>query len=297
MFQLYLVLVLSHLTADFILQRNRTIELKKSDLHKGLRRHVFCQFATSIFALFIYFFVIGESSTVIVSKSFIAILIIALFHYLIDWWKESVQKKYDNVFVSGILFIVDQLLHLFSILFVLKMLGLAPYTTVNWYTQIVQFLFKGLEFSNSTKLLLILIFVIIGTEGAGYFLGIVLKNLSPTPTLNKGTYSITDEKTEIKTLFNENGEEINEVTTIKTEQFYKDSPKNIGRYIGMIERLLIIIFIVQGFPHGLPFLIAIKSLTRFKQFENKQFSEYYLIGSLFSALIAVAIGYTVLRIL
>ncbi|WLD91606.1 DUF3307 domain-containing protein [Alkalihalobacillus sp. AL-G] len=297
MFQLFLVFVLAHLMADFIFQRSNIIELKKTNFHKGLLRHVFCHFVLSLAGVLSYYFVNEDWSLSVVIKSLIAVLAITVGHYFIDWLKETVKKKYDHVFVSGSLFVFDQLLHLILILLILNVLGMVTYSMEQWNRDIVQFLFEGIEFTNVTKLLLILNLLILSTEGAGYFLGIVLKNLGPNPTLNKGTYSITDEKTEIKTLFNEKGEEVNEVTTIKTEQFYKDSPKNIGRYIGMIERLLIIIFIVQGFPHGLPFLIAIKSLTRFKQFENKQFSEYYLIGSLFSALIAVVIGYLVLRIL
>jgi hypothetical protein len=85
--------------------------------------------------------------------------------------------------------------------------------------------------------------------------------------------------------------------TIKTEHVYKDSYGKVGEYIGIIERILIMILIVKGIPHGITFLIAIKSLTRFKQFDNKQFAEYYLIGSLLSALFGIIVGYIILRVI
>ncbi|WP_257347015.1 DUF3307 domain-containing protein [Pseudalkalibacillus decolorationis] len=297
MFQLFLVFVLAHLTADFIFQRNKTIELKRTNIHKGLWRHVICHFSVTLVVVLSYFVLSTDWSIGLVIKSLIAVVVITLIHYFIDWFKESMKRKSDRVWVSGSLFIFDQLLHLLSIFLIMQLLGLVSYSIEQWKVDSVQFLFEGIDFPNVTKLLIILNLLLIATEGAGYLLGIVLKNLGPNLSLNKGSYSISDEKTEIKTVLNEKGEEVNEVTRIKTEQFYKDSPKNIGRYIGIIERLLIIIFIVQGFPHGLPFLIAIKSLTRFKQFENKQFSEYYLIGSLSSSVIAVVIGYIILRVL
>lgn len=295
MFELCLVFLIAHFTADFLLQSNHMIQLKKTNLHQGLIRHTTAHFMVTLFAVLLYIF-LSDSVTATIEYLFAAVLI-TLIHYGFDWAKESLGNKYNQVIASASLFIVDQILHVVSIIFVLEMVDLISVNFNQVKIGFLDFLFGNLAFSDLSKLLLLLIVIFIATQGAGYFLGIVLKNLSTNPVLQKGMYNIANEQTEIKTMFNEKGERANEITSIKTEQFLKDSPKKIGRYIGMIERLLIMIFIVQGTPQGLTFLIAVKSLTRFKQFENKRFAEYYLIGSLLSALIAVVLGYTVVRII
>ncbi|WP_261134040.1 DUF3307 domain-containing protein [Bacillus sp. Marseille-Q3570] len=297
MFQLLLLFILAHFIADFVLQKNSMIELKKRKLHKGLMRHISTHFIVMVFAGLIYYLVVGGVTEVSLFKITTSIVFILITHYLVDWVKESIKKKNDNVIIISTLFLFDQLIHVLSIIVILNMTGLISYSSTDIAFGILQFLFEGTETEHVSKFLFISILFILVTSGSGYFLGILLSDLGPNPTLSKDKYSISDEKTEIKTSYNEKGEEVNEVTRIRTEQFFKDSPKNVGRYIGMVERVLIIIFIVQGIPHGMTFLIAVKSLTRFKQFENKAFSEYYLIGSLLSALIAMVMGYLVIRIL
>ncbi|WP_408006287.1 DUF3307 domain-containing protein [Pseudalkalibacillus sp. A8] len=297
MFQLLLLIILAHFVADFVLQKNSVIELKKARLHKGLLKHIFTHFIVLFIAVVIYFILLVEWRSDTIYKITASMFFILLIHYLVDWVKESINRKHDQVLVGSTLFLVDQLLHVLSIILILNVTGLVSYTAADISIGILQFLFEGIEMDLVSKFLFTSILFVLVTTGSGYFLGIILRDLGPNPTLSKDKYSISDEKTEIKTHYNEKGEEVNEVTRIRTEQYYRDSPKSVGRYIGMVERVLIIIFIVQGIPHGMTFLIAVKSLTRFKQFENKQFAEYYLIGSLLSALIAVVMGYLVLRVL
>jgi hypothetical protein len=296
-FQLFLVILLAQFTADFIFQKTVVISLKKTQLHKGLVIHVTNHLIVTVLAVLLYIAMSEHTSIAFLGKALVAIILIAILHYLIDWLKEILGRRYRTTVFSAGFYILDQMMHIFSIVVVLNALGLISYTLNQFKDDSMAFIFGEMAFSDPSKLLMLMIILIAATQGSGYFLGIVLRDLGPNAALNKGTYSIVDEKTEIKTLFNEKGEEVNEITTTKTEQFYKDSSKQIGRYIGMIERILIIIFIVQGIPHGLTFLIAVKSLTRFKQFENKQFAEYYLIGSLSSALIAIILGYAVLCVI
>lgn len=64
-----------------------------------------------------------------------------------------------------------------------------------------------------------------------------------------------------------------------------------GRLIGYLERLLIVVLIVQNSYEGLGFLIAAKGLIRSKELvDNRELVEYFLVGSLLSVLCAVAIG-------
>ena len=63
-----------------------------------------------------------------------------------------------------------------------------------------------------------------------------------------------------------------------------------GRTIGILERLVIVTLVVVDQWAGIAFVIAAKSLARFKEFDDRDFAEYYLIGTLTSALFAVAVG-------
>lgn len=66
-----------------------------------------------------------------------------------------------------------------------------------------------------------------------------------------------------------------------------------GRLIGNIERLILIIVIAAGSYAALGFLIAAKGLIRANEFEdkgNREFTEYFLLGSLASVLIALCAG-------
>ncbi|MDQ0063410.1 hypothetical protein [Paenibacillus harenae] len=74
-----------------------------------------------------------------------------------------------------------------------------------------------------------------------------------------------------------------------------DSAK--GKYIGILERLLICLFVIYEVYPGLALVGAMKTLARFKMFDNRAFAEYYLIGTLFSLLIAAACGFLLKRLL
>lgn len=72
-----------------------------------------------------------------------------------------------------------------------------------------------------------------------------------------------------------------------------DSLKNAGKWIGVIERVLILTFIMLNRFEAIGFLIAAKSVFRFGEIKdsNKQKTvEYILIGTLFSFSIAILVG-------
>jgi len=60
-----------------------------------------------------------------------------------------------------------------------------------------------------------------------------------------------------------------------------------GKLIGILERIIIFILVVVEQWTAIGFVIVAKSIARFKALEDKSFSEYYLIGSLFSVLLAM----------
>jgi hypothetical protein len=65
---------------------------------------------------------------------------------------------------------------------------------------------------------------------------------------------------------------------------------NRGRSIGNLERLLMLLVVSLGRYEALGFLIAAKGLIRAKEFEDRNFAEYFILGSLSSAACAMAVG-------
>jgi hypothetical protein len=70
----------------------------------------------------------------------------------------------------------------------------------------------------------------------------------------------------------------------------QDELPGIGRAIGNLERLLLTTFVLWGQYAALGFVIAAKSIARFKELDKRHFAEYYLVGTLASAGVTVAVG-------
>jgi magnesium-transporting ATPase (P-type) len=78
-----------------------------------------------------------------------------------------------------------------------------------------------------------------------------------------------------------------------------ESLPNAGKYIGILERLLVFTFVVLGHWEAIGFLVAAKSVFRFgdlKDSGNRKLTEYILIGTLLSFGIAIVIGIIVVSI-
>lgn len=76
---------------------------------------------------------------------------------------------------------------------------------------------------------------------------------------------------------------------IKVNNMGNDDLPNAGKLIGIIERFLVLTFIIIGQFEAVGFLIAAKSILRFKD-DNTIKTEYVLIGTMLSFGIAIALG-------
>jgi len=63
-----------------------------------------------------------------------------------------------------------------------------------------------------------------------------------------------------------------------------------GRWIGNLERALLLAIIAEGSYRAIAFLIAAKGLIRSKELENRDFAEYFLVGTFASIAVALAAG-------
>lgn len=77
-----------------------------------------------------------------------------------------------------------------------------------------------------------------------------------------------------------------------------ESLNNAGKYIGILERLFVFVFVITGRWEGIGFLLAAKSIFRFgdlKESKDRKLTEYILIGTLLSFGIAIATAMIVLE--
>lgn len=80
----------------------------------------------------------------------------------------------------------------------------------------------------------------------------------------------------------------------------KNSIENAGKYIGILERLFVFVFIITNHWEAIGFLLAAKSVFRFGDLtsgKDRKLTEYILIGTLLSFGIAILIGVVYLEIL
>lgn len=79
----------------------------------------------------------------------------------------------------------------------------------------------------------------------------------------------------------------------KTQSNVTDDQYNTGRVIGMLERIFIYSFAISGQFAAIGFILTAKGVVRYHEFEDRAFAEYVLIGTLLSALLAMAIALAV----
>lgn len=82
----------------------------------------------------------------------------------------------------------------------------------------------------------------------------------------------------------------------KLDETITDQQYNTGRIIGMLERIFIYLFALSGQYAAIGFILTAKGIVRYKEFVNRQFAEYVLIGTLLSALFALLIAMLVRNI-
>lgn len=70
----------------------------------------------------------------------------------------------------------------------------------------------------------------------------------------------------------------------------KREKENAGEWIGILERIITLSFVLTGSYTAIAFALTAKSIARFKELENKDFAEYYLLGTSTSVATALLAG-------
>ncbi|RJP77527.1 MAG: hypothetical protein C4524_08225 [Candidatus Zixiibacteriota bacterium] len=69
--------------------------------------------------------------------------------------------------------------------------------------------------------------------------------------------------------------------------------KGAGTCIGLLERALVLTFVLIGQHTAIGLVLTAKSIARFEELKDRNFTEYYLIGTLASMLAAILVGLAV----
>ena len=229
-------LIIAHFIGDFLLQPKSWVEDKESRKVKSVKLYLH----TLIHGLLV-FLVLWDVN------HWLLALLLMLSHGIIDTIKLYAQKESNK----SKWFLIDQMLHIISILGLWVFLFKPELNFASWY-----------ENTSSWVYLAAVLFITIVA-------GIVMRELMSNWS---------------KALNDSNEESLN----------------NAGKYIGMLERLFVFVFVVTANWEGIGFLLAAKSVFRFgdlKESKDRKLTEYILIGTLLSFGIATATGMLVLKLI
>ncbi|MDA3931880.1 MAG: DUF3307 domain-containing protein [Tenericutes bacterium] len=170
------------------------------------------------------------------------------------------------------LYFFDQFLHILVITFIFIYLGtnLITDTRISFVenTHITEIL-------SYAKYLLALLLI-------GSFFNISFKNLAQ----EYKPIELPCYKKRIEQRSEEQGEESKEE---------KIKPKQTGALIGTLERTLVLLALMANSYIVIGYIIAAKSIARFEKMKDKQFAEYYLIGTLSSLIWSILVFYVLLK--
>ncbi|HNU23686.1 MAG TPA: DUF3307 domain-containing protein [Mesotoga sp.] len=251
--------VLAHVLADFLFQTDAMANEKNNVQMKGFLKH-WCVVFVTLLVLMLPFKL---------TDVLMYCLVLSLFHILIDVFKAQIESRRGPA-TKFVMLIVDQFLHLVLISFLLP---ISSFTVSRSFSSFIGWfsIHTGLNLSSlpvQRILLITIVYLYVLFAGAVFIrklFDLIYKNVPDYLQRIAGDSSVLD--------------------NVKT-----------GKVIGIFERLLILTLYLTGNVASITIVIAAKSLARFKNFENKDFAEYYLIGTLASVMIAM-VGGMILKVL
>jgi len=273
---LFFSLVLAHFIADFYLQTDDMVIEKRKNLWKHVSHHLF----TSGFVL-IGFWILNYNFENIFIYLIIPLIGIVAAHLIVDWLKIILLEKLkmeneENMKRLGY-FVLDQVLHLGVIL--LTCICCFQFDIEGFVQQK-----EGLSFIDSV--LFFIIIVILATTVSGHMIKILLGSLPNQLLTFEGKYSFKNERNE--------AEFIRRGKKGLTEEYhytiFSKHDLSRGKLIGYIERLLVLLLTFYSAYPAIGFIVAAKSIARFKQMDDRDWAEYFLLGTLTSMFLGITFG-------
>ncbi|WP_419824341.1 DUF3307 domain-containing protein [Anoxybacterium hadale] len=259
MFKLYFIyLLLAHVLGDYYFQNERLAEEKINSLYKqGIHGSIYT--VTGIVCILPVFQI----------KLLIAVLVLSISHFLIDLAKFYYMTLMDKAplppQVQRSLYLADQALHIvciFAASFFLTISGveLEPLPIIWKFFEVIE-VWPFAVLSWVTMLLL------------------MWKPANITIKQLLCLYKPSEENSCFLEVPSETEQDRKEV---------EESSKKIGGFIGFLERLILLILLSINQYSAMGLVLTAKSIARYnKIIENKEFAEYYLLGTLLSTVMVI----------
>jgi hypothetical protein len=249
-----LLTLIAHVLADFIFQTNATITRKNKLQIAGFACHGITVFGTLVVLLHGYQ----------LRQIFFYSLLITLVHLLLDLGKIVLITRLKSRMAELGVFLSDQLLHGVTLLLIWQCFDWQPNLIVTGFYEwlisprlLAVFSAAPLVMAGSVeKILLIILTYLTVCWGGGILVDQFLNFL-----------------------------------TFQNESLMRcDLMQRTGRCIGVIERGLILTLTLNNSLTAVAFVFAAKSIARFNELNDRDFAEYYLVGTLLSTALAVGGG-------
>jgi hypothetical protein len=281
-------LILAHLIADFYLQTDEMVKEKRKNLWKHSLHHFFMT-AIVLTGFWIFYFNFEN----LLNKLLFPLGLIVLTHLFIDFLKikliDTIKMNNEENMKRLFFFVFDQLLHLGIIILAGELFFHVEITEM----QAVFHQDQELNFINSV--LFIIIIVVLATSVSGHMIKILLGSLPNQLISFEGKYTFKNERTEAAS--------VNKYIGVKglTEEYnypiYSKHDLSRGKLIGYIERLLVLVLTFFSAYPAIGFIVAAKSIARFKQMDDRNWAEYFLLGTLTSMFLGITLGFLLKMVL
>lgn len=256
--------LLSHLISDFVLQSNSIVEQRYSSSKKTRKRanlkHAARYFVISFILTSYYLSVWTVLGTIA----------LAILHFFIDKCKTDYTAGKPAGRYELVPFLLDQFAHLVSIAAVTVFVSyILPEKLCleSIFQHITAFAHKCTEgISYADKVVLSALLFVLGVWGVGTFIRLFFNRRK----YRNGEGNLLEKP-------DDNGSQ-------------KIGTEDGGYTIGILERIFIICAIVIGIKEVIGFVLATKSIARFKKFDDDRFVENFIIGSFMSFISAIIIG-------
>lgn len=84
---------------------------------------------------------------------------------------------------------------------------------------------------------------------------------------------------------------------LRRKETLGDKTERTGRWIGILERVIVLSLIINDSLGSVAFVLTAKSIARFNELSDRDFAEYYLIGTLASTMLAFSGGFVLIYLL
>ncbi len=254
-----LFFLLIHILGDFYFQTDLMAK-EKDKYYSKLIKHALIYLAIAVVIIIPVF-----SFNVL-----IAITLLSICHWIIDSIKFYLIKTNKINEKQKLVFIVDQVLHILSIIlisffFMRKGQSIKPLS-------FVENIFNSINVSEY-KLLCWTLLLLIIWKPTNVIIKHLLIQFKPNPHGNQQ---------------DANQQGANQQGANQQGANQQDTNKRAGAFIGVLERLIIIILLSIQQYSAIGLVLTAKSIARYNKIsEDKQFAEYYLLGTLLSAVVAL----------